>query len=1295
MREIFVSDLAKNLLGPRNGIHEILDSRRKPILEYITGILSPISDRQEENVRENKNNGEITNPESKPYEGDDIEDLINSQSFLDPTLNPEKIPSAMGISFQASSPGIPETDICITWARYLGDSAGSWKRSPRYAILKVSRLGETKQYIDASGAKCDSKNAEILVVSKVFQLHDKNFFVSIFMINVNQIPEEDSKPKYYIFQPQIRILCAGSTKLIPMSSSTDTDSHDEFVFRKRKFYARGHMTSAVWWDVDPENIPDGADKEFGEAKESPPFKWLDGEIVPKEDAEKFSRPHIRTEFIPLYSIPSPEIDWHDASSEKPVLEAKEFANMWDADRLRESVKPLQQQYGSWISNLDSAKDGTNDELVNEIKNECNTVLSRIDDGIEKLAKDDDARLAFCFANKAIDLQSQWSRSEGMRYRPFQIAFILMSLESILDPNSKFRDTCDLLWVPTGAGKTEAYLVLVAVSMAYRRLKELKKSKSGVGVDVISRYTLRLLTIQQFRRSLSLFTAAEKLRVENLSARKSIGWRPEGFSGDGNLIWGSTPFSVGLWVGGGVTPNRLDDIVTRTNSRFDQKSGALTLLEKNPNKPWGEGEPAQILECPACKNLLAVPEMGLAASSSEPHEIDWIVKTDAVQSDIKPTSLEDISSDFRISELTLHDLTPGYKILSVRFTNTLSVKTREIGYLWNAIKKRFVDLGKNISLESTSPSRPGYFYKNYVNQKNKLKPYDFQIFCTRKGCPLEEEWIGGSVIGGINHSVPDPNSLTNSSDGISLEDGNMLMEIKPCFRKSKHISSRIPINGLTVDQQIYRTAPTMIIATVDKFARLPFEPQAGILFGNIGFCHTIFGYYRYDNDHPSPKGKTPPFSRELLATELPLTPSFIIQDELHLLEGPLGSMTGLYESCIDFLSGTDSKKTKYVASTATIKRGKDQVRSLFVRNLQIFPPNGTHVDDRFFIREKESHSLFDSDSGRLYMGIMAPGKGALTPIVRIWSRLAQTGFDNKDSPEIDRFWTITGYFNAVRELAGAKALYRQDIPERIRDLSADPRPLQEDKVQELSGRTSSNDLPSILDLLGRQYPDAADGLFTTSMFGTGVDVSRIGIMLVNGQPKTTSSYIQSTGRVGRSKGGLVPVFFRASRPRDLSHYEYFMRNHRQLHRTVESPSVNPFSSSAVERSLGPIVVGMLRNMRNTQIAWSERASPVLMKDGYNKPEVLAIQDFMEARSTSQPDKRRPEPGVIHNKTGGCIDKWRGVAENARRLEYVEYDKADSSVILGDPRHERDESLETVFANSPQSLRELEEETGFET
>ncbi len=248
-----------------------------------------------------------------------------------------------------------------------------------------------------------------------------------------------------------------------------------------------------------------------------------------------------------------------------------------------------------------------------------------------------------------------------------------------------------------------------------------------------------------------------------------------------------------------------------------------------------------------------------------------------------------------------------------------------------------------------------------------------------------------------------------------------------------------------------------------------------------------------------------------------------------------------------------KPIKYIASTATIKRAEEQISAIFGRALQLFPPHGLNIRDRFFISEKGTKFLEDDPPGRLYLGLCCPGRGPLTPIVRIWSRLLQTAYENRESTKADRFWTLTGYFNSVRELSGARALYRQDMPQQLDRAFGHRfrRALFKGNALELSSRINSTNLPSILDILNRRYPeeDAVDTLFTTSMFGTGVDIPRIGLMVVNGQPKTTSAYIQASGRVGRNNGALVVVFYRATRPRDLSHYEFFGGYHRQLHKFV--------------------------------------------------------------------------------------------------------------------------------------------------
>ena len=136
--------------------------------------------------------------------------------------------------------------------------------------------------------------------------------------------------------------------------------------------------------------------------------------------------------------------------------------------------------------------------------------------------------------------------ENASWRPFQLAFVLLNLPSLTDTGHPERAaaataTVDLLFFPTGGGKTEAYLGLTAFTFAIRRLQGAvgegaDARNGGDGVAVLMRYTLRLLTAQQVQRAAALVCAAEVVRR------------------DDEQRWGSTPFRIGLWVGGTVSPN---------------------------------------------------------------------------------------------------------------------------------------------------------------------------------------------------------------------------------------------------------------------------------------------------------------------------------------------------------------------------------------------------------------------------------------------------------------------------------------------------------------------------------------------------------------------------------------------------------------------------------------------------------------------------------------------------------------------------------------------------------------------
>lgn len=1312
MREMFVTELVKDVLGPRGGRCETLP--QSPLSEYITGVLTP---------RE-KPERDIDATADLPAEGytgeaedESMDTDILSPLLLSPVLDPQSRPHSIGLSFTVESDGVPEIEVCITWARYFLDREDSpdkqgkeWKRKPRFSIQRIRCQAQPQELcIDEQGNLCNDGCAEISLYVRCKQMKDSTSVIMLYLINRMRVQnkedvQDEEKKQFFteccVFQPQIRVKCLSGTRIVPLITSLPSDEEEQrlhFLYRGYPVLARGYLCSAVWKEIDPEVKVENPDLDFPDAQKQPPFYWVDGELLPEEDRRRFSPPDVRTEFVPLYPVQAPLLEWRDEYGRAPETRADNLAELWEPEQIKDGLQPLVDGYRKWICSLrDEANSLQPDErrIADNLLDECDRVAERIQKGIDLLRNDDDVRLSFCFAMKAMAVQAGWPEGSGrkaLEWHPFQLAFILMCLDSVANPESHDREVCDLLWVPTGAGKTEAYLALAAFTMAYRRRRALKREKgdrTGAGVAVISRYTLRLLTIQQFRRTLKMVTACEYLRVYGLGKNKSVGWRPQKCSMTDNFIWGSSRFSAGLWVGGGVTPNRL----LKTWGGDRDIYGAVEILTGKK----GEGEPAQVLNCPACNTLLAFSELPKGK-----HILYYVVSK--LPSD--PQKLpKPQQSTFQATHLDVHRLSSGFKTLEVHLSCEQKVTAEEVDRWWKEEVEKWLGQSGGSGAFARA-SRPGYFVRSYVGKKGALECYDFDIYCPNPNCPLRIPWVEGSPMG-------DYQAYQNTNVRLcKLPDGNRNIYPQDPFRlRSSYYSDRVPIPAYTVDEQVYHRCPSIVIATVDKFARLAFEPRASALFGNVSHYHCIRGYYRPcahsegNGEHPSPVGTKN--ARNYISIPPPDPPDLILQDELHLIEGPLGGLVGIYETAVDFLcSETGNHSPKYIASTATIRRAQEQVLSLFSRTLQIFPPPGLRVDDSFFIHFTRGHPLRDKNPGRLYVGICAPGRGPLTPVVRIWARLLHTAqclLHDTNQSRVDPFWTLTGYFNAIRELGGARALYRQDIPQRLWDIAnmegREWRQVDDTKVQELSSRTPSGHLPAVLEALERQYPDAPEALFTTSMFGTGVDIPRISLMVVHGQPKTTSAYIQSTGRVGRRTGALVVTFLRATRPRDLNHYEFFCGYHAQLHRFVEPISVSPFAPGVILRAGGPVAVAVLRNQRGTT-EWYREGDAHKMGKQRNSQHVRSLPDLLEKRSQSQSPSRRPPVNYVKQQVEMLLDRWQQVAARRKTdLTYVEYainKKPERHVVLGDPQHQHRKDLEVVYENAPQSLRDIEETCGFQT
>jgi hypothetical protein len=403
--------------------------------------------------------------------------------------------------------------------------------------------------------------------------------------------------------------------------------------------------------------------------------------------------------------------------------------------------------------------------------------------------------------------------------------------------------------------------------------------------------------------------------------------------------------------------------------------------------------------------------------------------------------------------------------------------------------------------------------------------------------------------------------------------------------------RPPLPVVIIDEDLLADPPNLVIGTVDKFALLAWKPEARHLFGIAG-----------SGQHEG------------------LPPSLIIQDELHMISGPLGSMVGAYETVIERLCrehGVGKIKPKIIASTATISRAREQVKHLYARNdVFLFPPSGIEAGDSFFAREARN----DDGSlkpGRLYMGVLAPSHGSLqTTEARVFACLMQhAAIMQTDDAGRDPWWTLLCFFNSLRELGSAASLFVADTRDYLRVI-LDRQGLKYDlirklfEVSELTSRIRSDQVPKELERLEKvfssqgikgqnsgDYGDTVDACLASNIIEVGVDVSRLALMAIVGQPKTTSQYIQISSRIGRDpeKPGLVVVLYGQSKPRDRSHYERFRPYHQRLYAQVEPTSVTPFSPPAVDRALHGIIVAAVRQL-GLLATESSKPDPFPLNDG---------------------------------------------------------------------------------------------------
>ena len=1098
--------LRRDLLGPWDGEAETITGSVGPRDRYITGLLAPLD------VAEGDDPGRDDEDLDAGEFGDESEDKpVAGVSAL--TL----FPSSMGITFTVAA-GVNQVLVRASWGRYAKaptdgasldvadteDAAPAltvndedtdrrakrpWVRTPQQGsvTLDLSEADETHggRFRDEKRVRPDGA-PNVWVRWIVRARSDGRRVVTVFLVN-RQTRDEFGKAAGvdagWMFQSQLEVTAVDgqSPVFVPSDAGGGFVSEAEdreqallaMMYRHSPEYAAGHGVAVGW------NEPEDLDP-TGEGRRA----W-----------------RLFTDSLPTHDVPQTAAP---TAADVPgfadlVLDMTALAQADQGAAAAGMLRPLVDAYRDWIkkqqTRISSEPDLVSHAAVaGEALQRASRAADRIEAGLDVLAAEPQVWAAFRFANEAMALQRQHTEAmnackddpdlsfaaalkavdvPGRRsWRPFQIAFVLLNLPALADPTNPERTAggpgqpavdsalADLLFFPTGGGKTEAYLGLTAFTFAIRRLQgDVGGLDGSRGVGVLMRYTLRLLTSQQLQRAATLVAAAEVLRRRDMAA--------------GVNVWGGEPFRIGLWVGGSVTPNRFED----AESFVEDAHG------------WGKASgrssisPVPFTECPWC------------GSTIQP-------KTDVVA----------------------------------------DKSTRRV-----------------------------------------------RIYC-------------GDTTGRCEFT------MAKNRDGLPV---------------------------LTVDEEIYRYPPSLLIATVDKFAQLPRNGASGHLFGHVtrecgrhGFKHAdirkeVCGADKHNAQNGLPATVT------TIATRLRPV-DLIIQDELHLISDALGTMVGLYETAVDELATweVDGRRVrpKVVASTATVRRAEEQAYALFRRQLAIFPPPGLDVEDSFFARQLPVDA---AHPGRRYVGVCAQGIRLKSVEIRVTSALmtfTQMLFDDHGAVA-DPYMTMVGYFNALRELGGMRRLVEDDVAARLsrplhRDMPGRVAPMPRRRapfMEELTSRVSSRAIKDTLKAIEVPFDPAQDTtaartaasnaakaargkkktpvkkaaaappriipkdvVLATSMFGVGVDIPRLGLMTVTGQPKATSEYIQATSRVGRdpSRPGLVVTIYNWARPRDLSHYERFGHYHDTFYQQVEALSVTPFSIPAVNRAITGAFLGALRHLHPT-------------------------------------------------------------------------------------------------------------------
>lgn len=454
------------------------------------------------------------------------------------------------------------------------------------------------------------------------------------------------------------------------------------------------------------------------------------------------------------------------------------------------------------------------------------------------------------------------------------------------------------------------------------------------------------------------------------------------------------------------------------------------------------------------------------------------------------------------------------------------------------------IGESYSIESEAS-------KGEKGDPNKHN--EFQI----SSCP----WCGTKIIS----KKRNPNGKEVWVYGFISKKNDFIIH---CLNSRCAFHKRLPVQ--VVDEILYQNPPTLLFGTVDKFAMLAWQEHA-------------HNFFKVNSDEGIP-------------------PELIIQDELHLLNGPLGSITGLFEATVELLCTKNGIAPKIISSTATTRNTDLQIMRLYGnRKVNIFPPSGINHDDSFFAKESQS-------SKRKYIGFLPTGKTSIDTQLQLLAHLLVSRlevFKNIETrSRTDAYWTIVSYYNSLKDVGKIYNKVGDEITNFTSTLQYRLSQLFEPaesysfnyyglagRTQELTSRVESAKIKSVLKEIEKPFDeknihqgekglrsltDVVDFVLATNMISVGIDISRLNLMLLNGMPKNIAEYIQASSRVGRKTKGLVLTLLDANRAREKSYFEHFVNFHQAFYKSVEPISITPFTESTIEKMLTTAFVAYVRN-----------------------------------------------------------------------------------------------------------------------